>query len=469
MLVANVIPLAVNLPTSAVGWLGLIVMFSVAISIHELGHLIWAKLFGVGVGEFAVGFGKRLAWCEWRGTVYSIRALPLGGFVKIKGMIPALEEEEERRRASRVKDLVHSAVYESSLAMRDLALWKRLLIFGGGVVNNVLLAFVLLFVLAYALGVPVERAPNIVGWVGADSTAEAAGFQRGDIFLSVNGEPVEDFYDAIVLGLDAEASAEFAVERGGETLTLIYDMPDDFSAGRDLHWPQPPTVAQLHPNQPAERAGMREGDRVLAVNGHAVEHFLDLQPHFAASQGESVALLIARGAERLTLDVTPEHWPSMDRWLVGFFPGDPDLLPERLGFEGSLQYSVGKITAIVVGTLDLLWQIITLQLTANEIGDNIGGPIQIGVIGYQAAVQGLGHFLFIAAALNVALAIFNILPIPILDGGHCLVSVIESAWRRPIPLLVLERVYLVFFAFILLLAVTLVTKDIVANWWRFTG
>jgi regulator of sigma E protease len=478
----HLIPMAVDLPTNIVGWLGMIVIFSVAIIIHELGHLLWAKKFGIGAEEFAIGFGKRVFSFERGGTIYSVRALPLGGFVKIKGMIAALEEEqqekerqEELAKGGLTKNLVRSAAYESSLAMKDLPLWKRLIVFAGGVVNNVVLGFFLFWILAGLVGVPVERIPDTVGWVASGSSAQAAGFAPGDKILSVNGKPTEDFLEAVALVLkNKEGPSQVEIRRGDRTLTLTWSIPESehekFRLDDEMLWTQPPTIMMLMPNQPAERAGLKVGDTVIAVDGHPVSHWMDMQPYFTATEGKRpVTLTVRRGDQTLDVDVTPEYWPSLGHYTIGFFPGDPNARPERLGLWGSLDYSISKITDICVGTLVLLGKILTFQMTAAEVSGQLGGPIAIGIMSYQAATQGLSQFLFIAGALNIALAILNILPIPILDGGHCLINIIESVRRRPIPLRVLERVYTIFLALIVALAATLITKDIVSNWWRLSG
>jgi regulator of sigma E protease len=478
VLLADLIPL-INLPTNPIGWLGLIVMFTVAVAVHELGHLFWAKRFGVGAEEFAIGFGKRLWWFEWGGTIYSIRALPLGGFVKIKGMIAALEEEEEQRRREEeakggglAKSMVRSAVYETSLAVKDLALWKRLLIFGGGVINNVILGFLLFWVVASLVGL--EKGPErqaIVGWIDAQSPAAMAGLERGDRILSVNDTPVPLFADFVEQVIGSEGSAEITLQRGEENFTLVWPAPPQGveSFLDQLMDPQPAHVIQVIPNAPAERAGLRNGDTILAVNGLGVPHWMDMQPLFEASAGQPVELLLQRGEESLTITVTPEFKEEIGRWTIGFLPGHPAVGVERLSAHEGLSWAWDRTEYICVETSVFIWNAITLQYSGAYIAENLGGPVQIFVWAYQASNQGLANFLFFAALLNVIIAYFNILPIPILDGGHCLINIIESVRRRPIPMHVLERVYFVFIALLVGLFLMLLAKDILANLWRFTG
>ncbi|NUP89003.1 MAG: RIP metalloprotease RseP [Candidatus Sumerlaeia bacterium] len=483
MLISPLIPL-VNLPTSLTGWVGMILMFSVAVAIHELGHLMWAKWFGVGCEEFAIGFGKRLIAREWRGTIYSIRALPLGGFVKIKGMVAALEEEreeEERREAvarqGMTKEFVRSAVYESSLAMKDLALWKRLLVFSGGVINNVILG-VLLFTLVamtYGLRVP-PPVPPVVGWVGADSPAAAAGFQRGDTVVAVEGQPVESFEDFAALIAQAGRPVQVEVQRAGQHHTLTWEDPPRTEEEwlTQLLDTTPPLIAGLFPNSPAERAGLRVEDLITAIAGIPVTHWMDLQAPLEAASGEPVEVQVLRGGEAFTVTLTAEfkdYVTERGRWTLGFQPGFPveEGTEVRLNLGEALAFSAGRVLLFAELTYSFLWKMLTLQLSLQEVGDNVGGPVQIFVMSYQSSTAGLEEFLWFAGLLNVLLAIMNILPIPILDGGHCIINIIESLRRRPIPLPVLERVYALFFALIIALMVTVFAKDIIANWWRLTG
>jgi regulator of sigma E protease len=475
--------LAAPLRESLIGWSGIILMFSVAVAIHELGHLLWAKSFGVGCEEFAIGFGKRLVWREWGGTIYSIRMLPLGGFVKIKGMIAALEEEEQERKekeASEVEEdapresFVRSAVFESSLAMKDLALWKRLLVFSGGVINNMILAFFLYAAGAHFIGLPpLREIPAEIGWVAEESSAAKAGFQRGDRVLAVDGEPVEDFTAFVRRSERAEGSALVTVNRGEETLDITWENPPENDAEflEAILSPDPAQILIVIPNGPAERADLRRRDIIRMAGGVEIEHWMDLQPVLAAADGGAVDLLVERGDETFTVSVVPEFKEHVGkgRWTIGFYPGEPEGEPVPMSLAESLAWGLDRTLFVSAAILDFLWKAVTLQLSRGEVSDNVGGPVQIFVMAYGAANESLLEFLLFAAYLNIILGIMNILPIPILDGGHCLINIIESARRRPISLRVLERVYTVFFALLVTLMIVLVTKDVFSNLWRITG
>jgi regulator of sigma E protease len=477
----HLIPLAANLPGSVVGWVGLIVMFSVAVAIHELGHLLWTKRFGVGCEEFAIGFGRRLIWREWGGTVYSVRALPLGGFVKIKGMIAALEEEEAEKRhreetetSGKAQEFVRSAVYESSLAMKDLALWKRLLVFGGGVVNNVVLAILCFVAVAMIFGLYSTVVPPVIGWVSPGSSAAKAGFERGDHVLAVSGQSVEAYRGFEGLIGASRKPALVKLRRGEEIVALTWSgLPREYEDWLlQLQDTTPPLIAGIAPNSPAERAGLEREDLILAVNGVETPHWMDLQPILAAADGEPVDLLIRRGEQESSVTLTPEfkHYVTdQGRWTIGFIPGYPLGDREPQDILDSLQFAFDTTIRITVASYTFIFEALTFQLSFEEVSDNLGGPVMIFVLGYKHSTGGLEDFLWFAGVLNLILAIMNILPIPILDGGHCLINIIEGVRRRPIPLRVLERVYTVFFILIVGLMLTLVAKDIVANLWRVTG
>jgi len=220
--------------------------------------------------------------------------------------------------------------------------------------------------------------------------------------------------------------------------------------------------------------GLRVEDLITAIAGIPVTHWMDLQAPLEAASGEPVEVQVLRGGEAFTVTLTAEfkdYVTERGRWTLGFQPGFPveEGTEVRLDLGEALAFSAGRVLLFAELTYSFLWKMLTLQLSLQEVGDNVGGPVQIFVMSYQSSTAGLEEFLWFAGLLNVLLAIMNILPIPILDGGHCIINIIESLRRRPIPLPVLERVYALFFALIIALMVTVFAKDILANWWRLTG
>ena len=405
--------------------LGLLVTF------HEFGHYWVARRAGVKVLRFSVGFGKPL----WRrkgnnGVEFVIGAIPLGGYVKM------LDERE----SPVPDDQLEQAFNRKSLA-------KRSAIVAAGPVFNLIFA-VAAFWAMFMLGIPESR--PIVG--NPEGIAEAAGLKHGDMIVQVDGQPVETWTHA-VLALVPQALDRNPVslvvedqQSNREELQLPLDrLGDGFREDRILDalgmapWrvDLPPVIGQVSEDSPAERAGLQAGDRVTTINGQPVDGWMtlvNLIPE-AAADGQPVQLEISRDGRRRNVEIEPELVDG--RMIIGVRPGEPG--PEaRAAMERAftiLQYgpleglgeAVGETWRLTSATLGILGRMIA----GNASLSNLSGPITIAQLANDSARLGVSRFLFFLGLISLSLAILNLLPIPILDGGHLLYFLIE--WIKGSP------------------------------------
>jgi len=405
--------------------LGLLVTF------HEFGHYWVARRSGVRVLRFSVGFGKPL----WRrtgknGVEFVIGAIPLGGYVKM------LDERETP---------VPDEQLDQAFNRKSLA--KRSAIVAAGPVFNLIFA-VAAFWAMFMLGTPESR--PIVG--NPEGIARSAGLEHGDLIVQVDGRSVETWTHT-VLALVPEAldrnPVSLVVEdeqsRRRELRLPLDRLGDDFREDRVLDalglepWrvDLPPVIGQVSEDSPAARAGLEAGDRVVTIDGAPVDGWMTLVSLIpeAAADGQPVQLEISRNGMNRELEITPERVEG--RMIIGVRPGEPG--PEaRAAMERAftiLQYgpveglgeAVGETWRLTSATLGILGRMIS----GNASLSNLSGPITIAQLANDSARLGVSRFLFFLGLISLSLAIINLLPIPILDGGHLLYFLIE--WIKGSP------------------------------------
>jgi regulator of sigma E protease len=405
----------------------LIVSIGILVTFHEYGHFCVARFFGVHVLRFSIGFGKPLfTRVGADGTEYVVSAIPLGGYVK---MLDEREYEippEDLHRAHNRKPV-----------------WQRMAIAVAGPAFNFMLSFALLWA-TFMVGLP-DYQP-IVGHVSG--LAAQGGFQPGDRLLSIDGERVETWTDASILlvtsAMDRKpVKVEVAREDGGHALRALamQQLPaglDDSDAVYQLglsaqQFEVPAIVGQISPDGPTRL--LQTGDRILAVNGIAIAYFRDLSAvvRQQARADTPLHLSILRGARHLTVDVIPKPGDPGDgsrRLLIGIGPQ-----PVTAAFDGLRKY--GPIDSIAASALemrhqaianvDMLWRVFTEGATSS-----LHGVVSIAATANAAAQIGPAWFLFFLAMLSLGLGLINLLPIPILDGGHLLYYLIELVKGRPL-------------------------------------
>lgn len=419
--------------------LAVVFVLGVLITVHEAGHFLMARLLRVTVEVFSVGFGKRL-WGFRRGdTDYRVSLIPLGGYVRIPGLGPD-----------------ESTVVGTDTAPPELLpRWKRAAILVAGPVTNVVFAVVFMAV-AFTLGVEVpayQDDPPRVGWVQPGSPAEEAKFVVGDLILAVDGVKMETWRDLdMSIYTSGGHEVQVELERGQQRLTLplVPQKISRYAIGDSGLYPViEPVVTGFDGGSPADRAGLEVGDRIEAVNGTEVTSFFDLFPLISPHAGEEVTLTVRRDELTLPVKVTP----TKDGLLKLHLPSKLKKLPPL----AAVAVGAHECVRMTRETFRILGKLITRKTSARQIS----GPIDIARIAGAAARSGFHRLIWLMGLISLQLGIFNLLPIPILDGGHLTIIGFETAIRRDLSLKLKERILEVGFYLLMVLIVVVLFNDIV--------
>lgn len=424
--------------------LAFVIVIGVLVVIHEAGHFGMARALGAPVEVFSVGFGRRLWGFERGGTDYRISLVPLGGYVRIPGLGP----DES--------DMVGAEAAEADLLPR----WQRALILLAGPLTNVIGA-VLFIGIAYMMGVetPAFRSePPVIGWVDPGSPAADVDVQPGDLIVRVDGAEVSmwsELETSIATSADHEVVLE--VERNGRRheVEVVPESVTRYGFGyAGLHPPVEPILVQVPVGSAARSAGLEAGDRVLAVNGEPVGQFYDLMRLISPHADESITLTILRDGAELTVDVIPRGEKNAGKIGV---PLIPPTIVQRLGPVAALTTSIGECRRMTAETFRIIGRLITRKTSMKQVS----GPIGIAQISGEAARSGPESLIWFMGLISLQLGIFNLLPIPILDGGHLTIIGFESLIRRDLSLKIKERILEIGFYALILLMVVVLFNDIV--------
>lgn len=449
-----------NFHEIVVAILAFIVLIGVMVVVHEFGHFAVAKLCGVRVEAFSVGFGPRLFGIKHGDTDYKVCLLPLGGYVKMTGETPDQLTTTTQEGAA--------VSPEDPGAFTAHPRWQRMLIGVAGPVANFILAFVLMaFYFAFINEVPLhEINTTSIEWVAADSQASQAGFKAGDVIESFGGIANPDWEK-----VDEQSNFNFGqtvpviVQRDGASVPLSLTLPADVK-GHDFDIsdvgiiPQyvrgPIGVFDVPAGTPAAKAGLRGGDAIQAVDGHAFHTVESLLSYLQAGQGAPIALTIVRNGATMRMVVNPAKLDT--GWKLGFEAVPPPMRHDPLVADKAMfkaaQFCRDKSLLIV----EVLQGLFTRRVAVSQLS----GPVGIARMAGQAAgMRGWFPKIGLAAAISLNLGILNLMPFPILDGGLILLLLIESVLRHDISVTVKERIYqaafvvlVVFFAFVIFNDVT---------------
>jgi len=428
-----------------------LVVLSIVVLIHELGHFLTAKLFRVGVEAFSLGFGKRLFGVKKGGTDYRVSAIPLGGFVKLAG------EASEEATGKPEEFQSHPR-------------WQRILVYVMGPAMNVLLA-VFLFSLTYMIGVRVpayrEESP-VIGYVEKGSPADKAGIIPGDLIVIVDGKSVAT-WDDVELDVTTSPNREMkiGVERAGQRIDVVMktESRTRYSIGyAGFSHRIEPVIDMVSKGMPAARAGIVKGDLILAINQVPITTFQQASQMIRANPGKEIVVRIQRKDQTIEKAVVPVDQKGIG--LIGISPDQRSVLKTY-----PFLHAFGQGTRQCWEMSTLVFEILKKYVIREMPLSNLSGPLDIATISYTTALTGLSTFLTFVAAISLQLGIINMLPIPILDGGHIFLLLIESAARRDLRLRVKERILQVgFFLLIALMAFVLVNdvaKLLPDRWYKY--
>ncbi|GIV22744.1 MAG: RIP metalloprotease RseP [Bacteroidia bacterium] len=399
--------------------LGLFLLaLSLLILVHELGHFLPAKLFGMRVEKFYLFFDWPMKLWSWKrgGTEYGIGVLPLGGYVKIAGMVDE-------------SSLGKKAVLPSEPApdeFRAKPLGQRALVIAGGPLMNILYAIGVLTVLFSINGV--QRVP-LFRWELGVEAVPLLGIQAGDRLLAVNGAPA--YLDRVMAPDWLLASQPtLTLLRGTDTVQVILNeaqrdsLLHGYAQGKEIFTLRLPPIIEPLPGGPADKAGLKKGDKVLAINDTPVQSFSEMRAVISAAGGDSLRVLVQRARDTLAFSVGRDTAGRIQVFPVAELPQEV----RKLSVEEAFVESFRQSYRLTVGNLKALFYLLTGKMRLSE---NVSGPIGIAkVAGRSYETGGWQSFWAFTAALSLILAVMNLLPIPLLDGGHLLFLGLEAVLRR---------------------------------------
>ncbi len=418
------------------------------ILIHEFGHYAVAKLLGVRVEQFAIGFGKRLVGFRKGETDYRINAIPLGGYVKMSGENPMDQRTDDPREF-----MNHSR-------------WHRFLIAIAGPTMNILLAIFLLttvYMVHYEYPAYLDK-PAVIDGVRHNSAAEQAGLQAGDRVVRVDGieNPTWEQLEPRIW-LSPNQPLIVTVQRGNQVFekTIIPKPVTSSEVGSAGWFPQNPVVVgRIEPDLPASKAGIKEDDKIVAVDGQSVHSIEGVIDSLQRTKEQPVDVTVLRGDQTLHFRMQPvlskTEDPKEQRYRLGF-SNKGDMRVTTLPLAKALNLSLQKNREYSLMILELAKKLVQGKISPKAIS----GPIGIAQeAGYAAQQKGWTPLMELTAGISLNLGIFNLLPIPILDGGVILFLAIEGLMRRDISMNIKERVYQAAFVFLVLFAVMVIYNDL---------
>jgi regulator of sigma E protease len=424
-----------------------LLIFSLIIIFHEMGHLLLAKKNGIKVVEFSVGLGPTIIGKEFGGTKYSLKLLPFGGACQMLG-----EDDLDEERT-----VTEGTFYSKSV-------WQRMSVILAGPFFNFLLAFVFaLFVTGFAGYDPAE-----ITSVSKNSSADAAGLEKGDVIKAINGKKVSIgrevdsyfFYEGI-----SSESITITYERDGERgeavvnpvkfkkylLGFTYNNSDN-----------PASIEKIEPGYPMEEAGIKAGDIIVEVNGKKISSGKQLNQYFTSDplSGETVIMVIDRDRQLMTFEVTPKF--LSENYSLGF---DYNLYRVKANAFEVVKYSFVEVKYWIVTTVKNLGLLISGQLSKDDVGGAVAIVDMIGESYEETKAQGSAldvvlQMMYISILLSANLGVMNLLPIPALDGGKFLFLIVEAIARRPLNRKVEGIVNLAGFILLMLLMVFVFFNDI---------
>ena len=429
--------------------LALVFVLGVMIFVHEFGHFATAKFFKIRVEVFAFGFGPRLFGFRRGHTDYRVCALPLGGYVKMKG-----EDPDESLAGDPDEYLSRPK-------------WQRLCILLMGPVMNVVLAFVL-FTVVFLGGVTVEswtEAPVTIGWIEADSPAGSVDLQPGDRVVAIDGEPLEtwqEFQVRVLISGGQEMQLEVSRDSGQRTIPVTPAAVGPSNQGYlGVLPPFPPVVDRLTEGGAGEEAGVEPGDRFVLVDGQEIRDFSQVQQIIRARPDMPTEIEVERNGRIVALTATPARLPE-EQGGFGYLGiwRSIETTQHSYSFGGAIGRSLSEMKRQVLLVGEILGRIFTGRMSVKTLS----GPIEIARYSGGAARTGNPRVLLsFMAIVSLQLGLLNLLPIPVLDGGHIAIILFEGLIRRDLSMKVKERMLQVGMVLLMTLMLVVITFDVIKS------
>lgn len=416
--------------------------FGLMIFIHELGHFLVARAFGVGIDKFSIGFGKPIVQWSHQGVQWRIGWIPLGGYVKMRGENPDGKAVDER------------------LSFQKKAWWKRALIAFSGPFANLLFGL-LLFVVSFLLPLHMEdQLPVIARAEGAWSSV----FAPGDSLQSVNGVQIRGFSEYLEQ-LFTGGDKTIGFSRAGEARNVKVSASDLDSLMQSLYPRVDASVGEVIHKTPAYHAKLQPGDLITAVDSVPVGDWYAMRELITGSENDSVRLDLRRGGASLSKTLRLESSVATDAAkTIGIMQSQPVRYTRHFKPGEALRLGAYNCVNFVVMNYRMLWQLV--QKPA-DLQKSVGGPVMIVSMSQQMGQKGFSYLLLFFAGISLMLMIMNLLPIPILDGGVILFSVIEGLIRRPVPQRVQSFLQMIGFFILVTLMVFAFYSDISSEILRY--
>jgi regulator of sigma E protease len=427
--------------------LWLLVLLGVMINIHEFGHFWAARYFDVKVEAFSFGFGTRLFGFRRGETDYRFSLIPLGGYVKMAGEQVTDDNTDDPR---------------SFLAKPR---WQRLIIAGAGPFMNVVLAVGVLtglYMVKYQKIADVDM-QAVIGHVVPESPAARAGIQDGDRIVRLDGKSNPTWEDVGLKEVEgAYRPMQIGIERGDRRFdTTVTPVLSERTGVGWAGWDERGQIQlySVEPGYPAAKAGLRKGDELITVNGEPIHSPTKFQEITKSSGGKPIRIEFDRSGRKYEVWVHPV-WSRLDgpaRWMIGAMPQQKfDLITTRLSFPQALHESLDQNAKGALLIVNFLKGMVERRMSPKSLT----GPIGIAQLSGEAARQGPSAFFMLMSMISLNLAIVNLLPIPILDGGTILMLLVEMAMRRDLSMAVKEAVFKVGFVAIMMLVAFAIYNDI---------
>lgn len=429
----------------------LILGLSILVGLHELGHLLTAKMFGMRVEKFSIGFPPKIAGFQWGETEYSIGAIPLGGFVKISGMV------------DESMDSAQLATEPQPWEFRSKPAWQRLIVMLGGIIVNVITGIIIFVFLVYNNGETFYSRDQVLeNGIVAYEIGESIGFQTGDKILDINGQTYQGLNDLSSGAALLSENGYYTVDRNGETIKI--DIPRGFinsfnneeALSKFVSIRFPFEVLEASPDGAAKAAGIKAGDRIVSVNGEEITFFDEMQAALAKAKNREAEIIVLSEGQPKTITV-----PVSEEGTIGI-AANPLIEPvqRKYGFGEAVTKGTTRAFSVVIVNAKALGKMFTGEVSAK----NVSGPI--GMAKIYGDTWDWVKFWSITGLISMILAFMNLLPIPALDGGHVMFLLYEMISGRTPSDRFLENAQKVGMVILLALMVFAIGNDILK---LFTG